>query len=88
MAAPQSVEERKVAEEYQMLNKNHTAMVMEYYEILDEKRQHEYLRTLTPQTSVGIVEGHDPGAQGMEDAQRCAGGVHGQGSHPRPRGRH
>ena len=37
----QSPEERKVAEEYQQLNKDHVALVMHYYDVSDEKRQHE-----------------------------------------------
>ncbi len=40
--AGESAEERKVVEEYQQLNKEHVGMVMHYYDIADEKRQHEY----------------------------------------------
>ena len=45
--AGQSAEERKVMEEYQQMNKEHVGMVMHYYDIADEKRQHEYFSSLS-----------------------------------------
>ena len=35
-------EETKVMEEYQQLNNQHVKVKMLYYEIAEEKRQHEY----------------------------------------------
>ena len=40
--ANQSAEERQVAEEYQRLNKEQVGIMMQFYDIADEKRQHEY----------------------------------------------
>ena len=36
------VEETKVMEEYQKLNNEHVRVIMLYYDIAEEKRQHEY----------------------------------------------
>lgn len=39
--ANQSQEERDVQEAYQKLNKEHVAQVMQFYDVEEDKRQHE-----------------------------------------------